>query len=174
MGNSVKIIKELSQIEISAIKSSWMVTNDGVLRWKRKPNKGNIGDVVGVSTRPSGHENVCLYLNKKTKLFVLARIVWFLRTGEYPQAEIEHKNCNPKDNSIENLRLATRSQNLANTRRGGVKKGIYLDNRVNKWYTQVQCNGKVYNKSGFSSFEDAYKYRQIKAKELFGEFARQG
>lgn len=169
----MKIIKELSQIEVDKIKSSWIVADDGILRWKRKPKRGNvIGGVVGVSTRPSGHQNVCLCIDAKPKMYVLARIVWFLRTNDYPQTEIEHINCNPKDNSVNNLRLATRSQNMANTRRGGIKKGIYLNKRTNKWYTQVQCDGKVYNKSGFSSFEDAYIYRQVKAKELFGEFAR--
>jgi hypothetical protein len=105
----------------------------------------------------------------------MARIVWFLRTGEYPKLHVEHKDCNPQNNSVENLRLATHSQNMANTsagRTGNAKKGVYFDKRTSRYYVQVQKDGIVHSKCGFTNFDEAYVCRQVLAKELFGEFAR--
>jgi hypothetical protein len=168
------MIKPLTQIEIDAIQSSWMTDASGVLRWKRKPNGRNIGDIVGISTRPSGHQNVCLSINGKLKGFVLARIVWFLRTGQYPKLEVEHKDCNPNNNSIENLRLSNRSENLCNTRlRADNKtghKGIYP--RYGKWVVQIWKNAKCHNLGIYESIETAITIRNLAIQRFHGEFAR--
>ncbi len=168
-------MKKLSAIELSKIQSSWMLDGDNLV-WARDANGGKkAGDLVGRSIRKSGHENVFLTIDGKLKGFVLARIIWFLRTGEYPELEVEHKDCNPQNNSESNLRLASRSQNMANTmigRTGNHKKGVYMDKRTGKYYVQVQCEKKVHSLCGFSSFDDAYAARTKLAQSLFGEFAR--
>lgn len=167
----MKSIRAISKEELSHIQSRWELVGD-VIFWK---NGKMAGQKVAASTRASGHQNVYLRYNNKLTGYVLARIVWFLRTGEYPVLLVEHKDCNPKNNSIENLRLANQSQNMANAkfgRTGNQKKGVYYDKRSKKYYTQVQKDGKVYSKAGFVSFNDAYIARQSLANKLFGEFAR--
>jgi HNH endonuclease len=165
------VLKNITQEELNYLKSRWALDGN-TLVWKNGRRKGS---PVSVSCRHSGHQNVYMHYNEKLRGYVLARIIWFLRTGEYPDLFVEHKDGNPQNNSVENLRLATQSQNMANTkigRTGNEKKGVYYDKRVNKYYTQVQKEGKVYSKTGFTSFDDAYAARQSLAHSLFGEFAR--
>ena len=159
---------------MDAIQSSWMTDDNGILKWKRKPKGGNIGDIVGITTKPSKHQNVYLTIEKKLKGFVLARIVWFLRTGEYSIFEIEHKDCNPKNNCIENLRLSNRSENLCNTKiRSDNKtghKGIYA--RYGKWAVQIWKDSKCHNLGIYESIETAITIRNLAIQRFHGEFAR--
>lgn len=165
------MIRKISKPEIEHIQNSWVLDGD-IVFWKRGRM---IGKPVSISERPSGHQNIFLRYDGKLRGYVLSRIIWLLRHGVYPEILVEHKDCNPKNNSVENLRLSTQSQNMANTRTGRtgrIKKGVYLDIRTQKYYTQVQKDGRVYSKCGFVNFEDAYKARQELAIQLFGEFAR--
>jgi hypothetical protein len=161
-------MKPITQSEKDAIFQSWKLDGD-TLVWARNTNRGKlIGDPVGKTVRKSKHENVFLWMGKKQKGFVLARIIWLLRTGDYPSLEVEHKDGNPQNNSVSNLRLATRSQNMANKE----AKGIWQDKRSGKWHTQIQCEGVVHGKYGFDTPEAAQLYRNAKAVELFGEYTR--
>jgi hypothetical protein len=45
-----------------------------------------------------------------------SRLAWLYMTDSWPVGEIDHANCDRTDNRWANLRLATRSQNQANTR----------------------------------------------------------
>lgn len=168
-------IKNINEIESQAIKSSWRL-RDGVILWNRPANGGKkIGDPVGFSVRKSGHRNVFLSINGKLAGFVYARVVWFLHHGQLPLEEVDHIDCNPQNDRIENLRLATRSQNCQNTRYGRTRKefkGTFRDKRNGKWSCQIQVLGKVHGKYGFSTEQEAHEARQQLAKELHGEFAR--
>ena len=168
-------IKNLNEIETQAIKSSWRL-RDGVILWNRPANRGKkIGDLVGFSTRKSGHRNVFLSINGKFTGFVYSRVVWFLHHGYWPSEEIDHIDCNPQNDRIENLRLATRFQNCQNTRYGRTRKefkGTFQDKRNGKWHCQIQAFGKVHGKYGFSTQQEAYEARQQLAEKLHGEFAR--
>ena len=46
-------------------------------------------------------------------------------------------------------------------------RGVYLERRNSKWYSQITCKGKVYWLGYFSKKEDASKAYSEKAKELF-------
>lgn len=168
-------MKDISYKETQQILSSWRL-DDGVIVWNRKAKGGKkIGDAVGFSTRKSGHKNIFLTIDGKQKGFVYARVVWLLHYGEWPSDEVDHRDCNSQNDSIENLRLATRFQNCQNTRYGRTKKllkGTYQDKRNGKWSCQVQAFGKVYGKYGFTTQEQAYEARQKLANELHGAFAR--
>src|ERR1035438_8105715 len=69
-----------------------------------------VGEVAGfVGT------NGYRYASVDGKTYPLHRLVWIWH-GLNPLAEPDHKNTNPSDNRIENLRPATRSQNMQNRR----------------------------------------------------------
>jgi hypothetical protein len=51
------------------------------------------------------------------KLYMAHRIIWKIVHGYDPPEEIDHINGDRSDNRIENLRLASRSDNTRNTRR---------------------------------------------------------
>ena len=168
-------MKTIPETHLEAIKQAWHL-NGAELVWARPANGGkNVGDPVGFSTRKTGHRNVYLQINGKLRGFVYARVVWFLHTGQYPELEIDHIDCNPLNDHPANLRLATRSQNLHNTRFGRTRakfKGTYQDKRSKKWHCQVQVAGKVHGQYGFETQEQAYAARQALATELHGAFAR--
>lgn len=88
--------------------------------------------------------------------------------------EVDHINHNTLDNRRANLRIATRSQNMANTRpRPGTSKykGVYWHKRDMQWCAQLRVNYKtVYWKRFNSEKEAAIAYNKA-ALWYFGEFA---
>jgi hypothetical protein len=90
--------------------------------------------------------------------------------------EIDHRNGNGLDNRKENLRLATRSQNIANSKlhrdnSSGIK-GVYLDKATRKWRAQIGFNYRVIQLGRFVDKEQAIRARRGAQQAMFGEFAR--
>jgi hypothetical protein len=68
----------------------------------------------------------------------LARYIWLLHTGDWPQQEIDHINRDKLDNRVANLRDVGRSENLRNrtplcklgerksNKKSGLPQGVYL------------------------------------------------
>lgn len=103
-------------------------------------------------------------------------LAWLYVHGEWPFQHIDHINCDRKDNRITNLRLATATQNQANSCRrkdnkSGVK-GVHWNRRMGKWVSSIQCAGKRMRLGSFASLEDARLAYADAAKKHFGEFAR--
>ena len=92
--------------------------------------------------------------------------------------DTDHINHNKLDNRKCNLRICTRSQNVANgfTRsdnKTGIK-GVHWHKGVNKWIAEICINGKNQHIGVYKNKDDAANAYTIKAKELFGEFAYSG
>lgn len=93
---------------------------------------------------------------------------------------IDHINGNGLDNRKENLRICTRSQNMANQKKRYVSKSGYKgvslgNNKTNPWraYINKKESGKSkqHHLGFFSTKEGAALAYNKKAKELWGEFA---
>lgn len=113
------------------------------------------------------------------------RLVWIYHHGDIPESyEIDHIDCNPHNNNIENLRLATKGENARNTRYQGNNSG-YKDitkySKIEKgktyWYylVGVKANGRV-DRKNFPFTEagllKAIEYRDYQINKLHGEFGR--
>jgi hypothetical protein len=88
--------------------------------------------------------------------------------------QVDHRNGNGLDNRRENLRLATPSQNAANTRqrRGRSRfKGVYL-RAGGHWRAVIRFHGKGQYLGAFVSETEAALAYNAAAIRLFGEFAR--
>lgn len=149
--------------------------DSGVLAWKRRPTPScttvQIGKQVG--TLSPGKCIETQIDGVRTKIHHLA---WLMYCGIHPDREIDHINGDPTDNRISNLRLATRLQNMANTKKpctntSGVK-GVSWDKSRRCWKAAVQVKGRTIHLGRYSDIHEAGAVYERAAKEHFGEFAR--
>src|SRR5436190_3052678 len=114
----------------------------GEFRW-RVSRRGHVkaGDLAGTSS-PDGYRRI--FINGKP--YLAHRLAWFYIFGEWPETEIDHKNTDHGDNSISNLRKATRSQNEGNKSRRADNtsgyKGVRWRNDIEKYEARIRIAGK--------------------------------
>lgn len=90
--------------------------------------------------------------------------IWLYVHGEFPPSGmyLDHINRNSMDDRIENLRLATRSENMLNlgitrANKSG-RKGVFQMSRCGRYRAQLTVNGKNYIKD-CATFEEAVVVR---------------
>jgi len=88
----------------------------------------------------------------------------------------DHKNRNTLDNRRGNLRMATNSENLQNSKtpihnKSGYK-GVSWRKNGQRWIAQIGINGKNHHIGRFHTAEEAYAAYCASAKKLHGEFGR--
>lgn len=101
-----------------------------------------------------------------------------------PGKEVDHKNHNGLDNRRENLRVATRQQQMWNTRThhdtaSGFKGVLYrhdlapgnVRNTRRLWMAYIRMNGKRQSLGHYEDPESAARAHDAAARELHGEFA---
>lgn len=90
-----------------------------------------------------------------------------------PEANrVDHINRDKLDNRRENLRSASASQNVMNQdrrvdNRSGYR-GVYFTQ--GRWVARVKAHGKLWQQGGFSTAEDAARWRDGMASVLHGEY----
>ena len=145
--------------------------NTGTITWLNSPQKV----VAGCLDRRNGYRRIKL----NGKLYAAHRVAWYLHTGEDPGSmDVDHINGDRDDNRAGNLRLATRSQNMKNTkkRQGTTSsyKGISWDASRNRWRAEIRINGKNKRIGRFDSEVEAHAAYCKAASEYHGEFANFG
>lgn len=83
-------------------------------------------------------------------------IIWAMHYGVWPELQIDHINRDKSDNRLENLRLATPSQNCQNR---GKPLGVYFHKVSQKWCAYVYNKRKMISLGYFLSKDDALKAR---------------
>lgn len=144
----------------------------GVFRWRvgASGRRGGKGSVAGCLRRDSYRS---LQVNGET--YAEHRLAWLYVYGEWPSGEIDHINMVRDDNRIDNLRIATRSQNKANSqaKRNNPTgfKGVHL-NKVGKFEAKITLNSRQKHLGRFQTAEEAHAAYCAAAEKFFGEFAR--
>lgn len=133
-----------------------------------------VGKVAGYEFRARGVPRaVVVRLNGQ--LYLAHRIIWEMVNGPIPDGMlVDHKDGNPWNNKLDNIRLATPAQNAMNrkTRRDskvGIK-GIYV--KCGAWYSRIQVGSDRFIEGPFDTPEIAHASYCKMAKKHFGEFAR--
>jgi len=101
-----------------------------------------------------------------SKHYKLHRVCFYAHNPEWDiydsslDNSIDHKDRNPANNHISNLRVLTNSQNLENNR----SKGYYWCKSSNKWIARIAKDGNAYKKHCKTEEEAIEARRQLKEK----------
>jgi hypothetical protein len=109
-------------------------------------------------------------------VYLAHRLAWLYTKGEWPASDLDHEDLDRSANRWDNLRLATKSQNAANTRaRSNNKSGLKGASRYNrngKWQSGIVVGGKRIFLGLFDTAEEAHVAYVAAAEKFSGEFAR--
>ena len=126
----------------------------------------------------NGYYYIALSNNYHTKHYRLHRLIalHFIPNPEN-KPEIDHKDGNPLNNLIENLRWATRQEQGRNqktpiTNTTGYK-GVIYDKELKKYRARITVDGQRIHLGRFDTAEEAFEEYNNKAQEIFGLFYRQ-
>jgi len=88
---------------------------------------------------------------------------------------LDHKDRNPLNNMVTNLRICSPFQNICNTsKRAGTSskyKGVSWSNQRKVWTASIAKNKRSIYLGSYANEEDAAKSYDAAALNLFGEFA---
>ena len=144
----------------------------GVFRWRKQVGQLTKGGSVAGGVNSHGYHRISIL----DRAYATHRLAWLLMTGEWPADQIDHIDGNKSNNAWSNLRAATGKQNCANkktTNRLGLK-GVRLDKRWQRYYAQIEINGRSKHLGSFGTAEAAHDAYMKAAREVFGEFASDG
>ncbi len=140
------------------------------VRLRKTSNNMNVGDRAG------SFDGLYEKIGLLGRRYYSHRLAWFYTGKCWPPAEIDHINGDKTDNRLDNLRLATRSQNVANrkvlkTNKTGIK-GVCWDSRRCKWIAQCMVDGRNEFLGAFDTSSDAHSAYSHRAKQVHGNFVR--
>jgi hypothetical protein len=145
----------------------------GAMTWKKViSNRTKAGSPCGANIDSKGYFRVCF----DKKQYRAHRIAWAIFYGEEPKKQIDHINGRKTDNRINNLRLATNTENSRNAsiskNNTSGKTGVTYHKSAKKWLAQITVNRKNRYLGIFDSKEDAIKKRNEAELLYFGAFAK--
>ena len=151
---------------------AWRIRADKNAQW----NSRLAGKPAGCVFRKPGCRTAYVVIGLNGRYRKAHRLAWLYMKGEWPAVGIDHRDTDGLNNRLENLRLATVSQNNANAPRPcnnstGYKGVSWLKAR-RKYQAQIQCKGKKQHLGLFDRPEDAHEAYVCAAYGLFGEYAR--
>lgn len=135
----------------------------GIFRWlvKRPRSKSEV----------AGYRNNGGYtqIGIDGKIYMAHVLAWFYVHERWPANQLDHRNRDRSDNRIDNLRLASGSENCGNSpTRGGKYKGVWFDKASGKWRAEI-----AHIKIGrYDTPEQAAEAYERAARIRYGEFAR--
>jgi len=146
----------------------------GLFTWRvDRKNQVRVGGIAG-SVNSKGYVTIWIDGNQ-CQAHRLA-VLWM--TGEYPPSDTDHVNMVKTDNRWCNLRLASRSQNMANKKNRADNtsgaKGVSFKKQLGKWCARVMFNGSRYHLGYYNTVEEASAAYAGASRLCFGDFHNLG
>lgn len=144
----------------------------GELFWIKQPStKIKIGSKAGSLSANKKY----LRVGFKGKQYYLHRVVWALYYKEWPTKAIDHRDQNPFNNTISNLRSCNYQENNRNksSDKDAVSsfKGVYWHKGGKKWNAAAKVDGKQVHLGVFNTELEAAAAYDNFAQKHYGEFA---
>jgi hypothetical protein len=120
--------------------------------------------------KPDGYRSISI----DNRLYQASRLAYFWMTGKWPDAEIDHRDRDRANDSWDNLRPATRSQNMANHRMpkpSGLPRGVYPRSGGKRFQALIRYGGKSIHLGSFPTPALASAAYQEAATRFHGDFA---
>jgi hypothetical protein len=139
----------------------------GIFRWRVR--RGNVeAGTVSDHKDSSGH----VQIRVDNRLYLAHRLAWLYTHGEWPPEEVDHVNRIRHDNRLDNLRLASRNQNMANSSRRVGKSGLRgVIAYRGKWKAQINAFGVKHYLGLHATKQEAHDAYCKAARSFFGEHA---
>jgi hypothetical protein len=146
----------------------------GVLVWKIGNRRGLIAGTITCGRKDGSNRYRVVGINRQQ--YQAGRLIWKIMTGRDPDGLVDHKDGNTLNYRWSNLRSATNSQNIHNSKirkdnKSGVK-GVCWDASHKAWRVQISDGKRQLKLGRFKNLEDASKVAEEKRLALHGEFAR--
>ena len=143
----------------------------GIFTWRVKRRVSEIGDVAG-RVRKDGYMDVFIF----GRMFLLHRLAWLYVKGEWPLAEVDHRDLNKMNMRWRNLRPASRAQNNSNVnaRNKIGLKGVFFKEamKARPYQSVIRLNGATRHLGFYATAQEAHEAYVAAAKRERGEFAR--
>lgn len=153
---------------------------EGHLIWKLSVHNDLVGKRAGGTYAYKGYRQVTFERGGKRKRALVHRLIFLWHHGYLPvfPNTLDHANRNKLDNRIENLRVATPTEQNANKLvdpRSATKfKGVEYDKPRNRYRAIATRNGVKYRSKRFKTPEEAHAAYKKLAEQVFGNFACSG
>jgi hypothetical protein len=161
-------MQDLNEFKDNLIKD--LEYRDGDLYWKERGPGRTLNNKITAPDR-----NGYLRIGYKRKIYFVHRIIFLMHHGYLPKL-LDHIDGNPANNKIENLREATYSENVCNSkiskRNSTGFKGVSWKKREQRFLASCTINGKHHELGFFKVAEDAAKVVREFREKHHGKFAR--
>lgn len=142
----------------------------GVFVWKQSRGGTAVAGSVAGGIQLNGYR----YIPFKGKPTGAHRLAWLYTYGEMPSGDVDHINRDRDDNRIDNLRCATRSENMRNSIRKRTEssplQGVCFDKQHQRWLACITSNYKQIHLGRFDTAEEAHAAYVSASKEVHGRF----
>lgn len=144
----------------------------GGFSWRNNSGRAVFKGAPAGSESSHGYIRIGLY----RVTYYAHRLAWLIHYSAWPEHQIDHIDCNRRNNSIKNLRECSNAQNQLNqpvrkNNNSGVK-GVSWNSAARKWHVQARAGGKIHQGGFYASLEEAGAAAIALRERLHGEFAR--
>jgi hypothetical protein len=146
----------------------------GLFTWKKTRSRlARAGSIAG-TPHSAGYIHICI----NGKQLLAHRLAYKMFYGSDPVDQVDHIDCDKKNNSIANLRDSTNTQNQRNVKafknNTSGFKGVLANplSRKSPWKAYIRFNNKNNYLGSYKTKEEAASAYEKAAKEHHGDFAR--